>query len=60
MTYSKAKYKANTKYNKKKYKDFKFRVRRDNEEEIIDYLSMQRSINEYIKELIKKDMNSKK
>ena len=56
MVYSKAKYRANTKYNKKAYKDVKVRIRKDNEQDMLSYLSMKESINEYIKELIKEDM----
>lgn len=59
MVYNEAKYRANTKYNKKTYKDIKIRIRKDNEQDILSYLSVQKSINEYIKNLIKEDMKNK-
>ena len=34
MVYNEAKYRANTKYNKKTYKDIKIRIRKDNEQDI--------------------------
>ncbi len=47
-------------YNKKTYKDYKLRVRYD-DNEVIEYLlekTKEQSFNKYILELIKKDMSN--
>ena len=55
-----AQLKANKKYNKKIYRDYKLRVRKDNQSKMIEWLNSKKSINSYIIELIEKDMKKQK
>lgn len=55
-----AQLKANKKYNEKIYRDYKLRVRKDNQSKIIEWLNSQKSINSYIIGLIEKDMKKQK
>ena len=48
------------KYMRKAYKKYAIIIRYDTEQAIIDHLEKQESKNNYIKELIKKDMEAKK
>ena len=52
--------KANKKYNEKIYRDYKIRIRKDNQLKMIDWLSSKKSINSYIIGLIEKDMKKQK
>lgn len=55
-----AQLKANKKYNEKIYRDYKIRIRKDNQLKIIEWLSSKKSINSYIIGLIEKDMKKQK
>ena len=55
-----AQLKANKKYNEKIYRDYKLRVRKDNQSKMIEWLNSKKSINSYIIELIEKDMKKQK
>ena len=55
-----AQLKANKKYNEKIYRDYKIRIRKDNQLKMIDWLSSKKSINSYIIGLIEKDMKKQK
>ena len=52
--------KANKKYNEKIYRDYKLRVRKDNQSKMIEWLNSKKSINSYIIGLIEKDMKKQK
>ena len=52
--------KANKKYNEKIYRDYKLRVRKDNQSKMIEWLNSKKSINSYILGLIEKDMKKQK
>lgn len=52
--------KANKKYNEKIYRDYKIRIRKDNQLKMIEWLSSKKSINSYIIGLIEKDMKKQK
>ena len=49
-----------TKYNRSKYRMYCIRFRREIDTEIIEYLNALDSVNEYITDLIKKDLKKKK
>lgn len=55
-----AQLKANKKYNEKIYRDYKLRVRKDNQSKMIEWLNSKKSINSYIIDLIEKDMKKQK
>ncbi|OUP61694.1 hypothetical protein B5F14_01690 [Faecalitalea cylindroides] len=55
-----AQLKANKKYNEKIYRDYKLRVRKDNQSKMIEWLNSKKSINSYIIGLIEKDMKKQK
>lgn len=55
-----AQLKANKKYNEKNYRDYKLRIRKDNQSKMIEWLNSKKSINSYIIGLIEKDMKKKK
>lgn len=55
-----AQLKANKKYNEKIYRDYKIRVRKDNQSKMIEWLNSKKSINSYIIGLIEKDMKKQK
>lgn len=57
---SKSQLKANKKYNEKIYRDYKLRVRKDNQSKMIEWLNSKKSINSYIIGLIEKDMKKQK
>ena len=54
---SQAQMKAKERYEAKTYRVFRFRVRKDNETDILDKLTSVPSINAYIIDLIRKDLN---
>ena len=54
---TKAEQRAKNKYNKKVYKQIQLRFRKDTEKDLIEKLESEPSINAYIKNLIKKDLN---
>lgn len=54
-----AKIRANTKYTKKTYRRYELKLRKDNEQNLIDHLDKQPSKNDYIKQLIIKDLQNK-
>lgn len=55
-----AQLKANKKYNEKIYRDYKLRIRKDNQSKMIEWLNSKKSINSYIIGLIEKDMKKQK
>ena len=55
-----AQLKANKKYNEKIYRDYKIRIRKDNQSKMIEWLNSKKSINSYIIGLIEKDMKKQK
>lgn len=46
-------------YNKETYKQFKFNVNRNTESDLIEYIETLPNKNQYIKDLIRRDMESK-
>lgn len=54
----KSRIKATNKYNKKTYYNVSIRVRKDTQKDIIEWLDAQKSKNDYIINLIKKDMEN--
>lgn len=51
-----AKNRATTKYVAKTYKIFQFRIRKDTEADLIQWLSCKDNVNAYLKDLVKNDM----
>jgi hypothetical protein len=51
--------KAKQRYNKKVYQRFEVRLRKVEDKELIDYLETKASKNDYLKQLIIKDYQSK-
>ena len=54
-----ARLRANAKYDKKAYKKYGFRLRREEEKELIEHIEKQTSKNDYFKQLIINDIKNK-